>query len=251
MNELALFAGAGGGLLASKWLLGWRTICYVENAEYPVKILQARIRDGLLDDAPIWDDVRTFDGRPWRGCVDIIAAGFPCQPFSSVGNKLAGNDDKNLWPDTIRVIRQVRPEWCLLENVSGLLFQGGGYFGTILRDLAESGYDASWRVLSAAEMGAPHKRDRLFVVAHTVSGESRVSIEPGQCEDASTGSTDCRGHTAQGWDPTSKPTWWDAEPRVGRMVDGVASGVDRFKAVGNGQVPFAVAAAWHLLTDNE
>src|SRR3990172_13273064 len=85
VNELALFAGAGGGLLASKWLLGWRTVCYVEWETYAVEVLKARIRDGWLDDAPIWDDAFTLDGRPWRGCVDIVTAGFPCQPFSIAG----------------------------------------------------------------------------------------------------------------------------------------------------------------------
>lgn len=169
MYELALFAGVGGGLLATKWMLGWRTVCYVEIHPYRVEVLKARIRDGLLDDAPIWGDVRTFDGRPWRGCVDVVTAGFPCQPFSVAGRLEAQNDSRNLWPDTIRVIREVRPAWCLLENVTGLLSGSHGYFGQILRDLAESRYDARWKVLSAAEVGAPHKRDRLWIVAHADS----------------------------------------------------------------------------------
>lgn len=165
MNELCLFAGAGGGSIASKHFHKWRTVCYVEWNGYCQKSLQARIRDGLLDGAPIWDNVKTFDGRPWRGCVDIVTAGFPCQPFSTAGKRAGDNDDRNGWPDTIRIIREVRPRYCLLENVPGLLtFE---YFGTILRELAESGYDARWRVLSAAEVGASHKRDRLWIVAYT------------------------------------------------------------------------------------
>jgi len=165
LYELALFAGAGGGLLATKWILGWQTVCYVENNPYRTKVLKARIRDGVLDDAPIWDDVRTFDGRPWRGCVDIVTAGFPCQPFSVAGRLEAADDSRNLWPDTIRVIREVRPGWCFLENVPGLLSGSHGYFGQILKELAESGYDARWRVLSAAEVGAPHYRHRLWMAA--------------------------------------------------------------------------------------
>ena len=164
MNELSLFSGAGGGLLASKYLLGWRTVCYVEWDKYCQRVLQARIRDGLLDDAPIYGDIRTFDGRSWRGCVDIVTAGFPCQPFSVAGKRQAENDERNMWPDTIRVIREIQPRWCLLENVSGLL--ATGYIGEIFRDLAESGFDCAWRRLSAAEVGAAHRRDRLWVVAN-------------------------------------------------------------------------------------
>lgn len=77
LRELSLFSGGGGGLLASKWLLGWRTIGYVEFAEYPIKIIRARIKDTYLDDAPIFGDIKEFDGKPWRGLVDVISAGFP------------------------------------------------------------------------------------------------------------------------------------------------------------------------------
>jgi DNA (cytosine-5)-methyltransferase 1 len=164
LNELALFAGAGGGLLATKHLLGWRTVCYVENKEYPVEVLKARIRDGLLDDAPIWGDARTFDGRPWRGCVDIVTAGFPCQPFSIAGKKLAGDDDRNLWPETIRVIREVRPLAVFLENVSGIV--SSGYILTVLDDLAKSGYKTFPPVrLAASNVGANHRRRRIWIVS--------------------------------------------------------------------------------------
>ena len=167
MNELCLFAGGGGGLLATKWLLGWRTVCYVENEPYCIDILKARIRDGLLDDAPIWDDARTFDGRPWRGCVDIVTAGFPCQPFSTAGKRQGEQDKRNLWPETIRIIREVGPRFCLLENVPGLLSHE--YYGTILGQLSESRFNAPWKVISAAEVGAPHKRDRVWIVADAES----------------------------------------------------------------------------------
>ena len=163
MNELALFAGAGGGLLGSR-LLGWRTVCYVEKNPYCQKVIQARIKDGFLDDAPIWDDVRTFDGRPWAGIVDVVSAGFPCQPFSGAGKQLGESDERNLWPDTLRIIREARPEWVFLENVTRLL--SFDYFGQILGDLAESGYDARWDCIPASAIGAPHQRDRIWIVAH-------------------------------------------------------------------------------------
>jgi len=197
--ELALFAGAGGGLLASKWLLGWQTVCYVENEPYCIEVIKARIGDGLLDDAPIWDDARTFDGRPWRGCVDIITAGFPCQPFSQAGKQDGADDNRNLWPDTIRIIREVRPRWVLLENVPGLLGAVDNttdvpvpYFGTILGDLAESGYSVRWKVLSAAEMGAPHKRDRVWIMAHAAIGSHR-----GQEHGCQTAGQDATGPTGR------------------------------------------------------
>src|SRR5579859_4158515 len=147
MNELALYAGGGGGLLASR-LLGWRTVCYVERDPYCVQVIKARIKDGWLDDAPIWDNARTFGGRRWRGLVDVVSGGFPCQPFSGAGNRLADRDPRNLWPATLRIIRAVRPEWCFLENVSRLITYP--YFGRILGDLAESGFDCAWECLPAS-----------------------------------------------------------------------------------------------------
>lgn len=164
MNELALFAGAGGGLLASRWLLNWRTVCAVEIDPYRQAVLLARQADGLLDPFPIWPDVRDFDGRPWRGIVDVVTAGFPCQPFSVAGRRRGADDERNRWPDTIRVLREVRPRFALLENVPGLLAHE--YVRTIFGDLAEAGFDAEWCVLGADDVGAPHRRKRLWILAH-------------------------------------------------------------------------------------
>jgi DNA (cytosine-5)-methyltransferase 1 len=168
MRELSLFSGIGGGLLGTK-LLGWRSVGYVEWNEYCQRVLRQRIEDGWLDEAPIFGDLRAFiaDGyaRAYQGLVDVITAGFPCQPFSVAGKQRGAEDERNMWPQTIECIRLVRPRYVLLENVPGLL--AGGYLGTILGELAESGFDAKWRVLSAAEVGAPHKRDRLWIVAHS------------------------------------------------------------------------------------
>ena len=162
MNELALFAGAGGGILGGI-LCGFRTVCAVEIEPYCREVLLRRQHDGVLPLFPIWDDIKTFDGRGWSGLVDIITAGFPCQPFSIAGRRKGEADERNLWPETARVIREVRPRWCLLENVPGLL--GSGYFGRILGDLAESGYSVRWDCIPASAVGAPHRRDRLWIVA--------------------------------------------------------------------------------------
>jgi len=165
LRELSLFSGAGGGLLATQHLLGWRAVCYVERDPYCVDVLKQRMADGLLHDAPIWDDCRTFDGKPWRGLVDVISAGFPCQPFSVAGASKADADDRNGWPWVARIVREVGPRYVFLENVPGLLAASHGYFGTVLGDLAESGYDVRWACLSAAQCGAPHLRKRLWVRA--------------------------------------------------------------------------------------
>lgn len=167
MRELSLFTGGGGGVLGTH-MLGWTPVGYVEIDDYAQRIIRARIDDGILPAAPIFGDIRSFnrDGyaAAYQGMVDVVTAGFPCQPFSIAGKQLGADDDRNMWPETIAAIRLVRPRYCLLENVPGLLTSG--YFGTVLGDLAQSGYDARWRVLSAAEVGAPHKRDRLWIVAY-------------------------------------------------------------------------------------
>ena len=165
MRELSLFSGAGGGLLGTH-LLGWRSIGYVEFDDYCQRVIRARIDDGYLPDAPIFGDIRAFnsDGyaASYQGLVDVITAGFPCQPFSTAGKRAGADDARNMWPATIECIRLVRPRYCLLENVAALT--SSGYFGTILADLAESGYDARWRILSAAEVGAPHQRKRIWIL---------------------------------------------------------------------------------------
>jgi len=170
MEYLSLFSGAGGGDLGCQHLLGWRCMGYVEWEDYCVKVIDQRIKDGALDSAPIFfGDIKEFNERgyakSYTGVVEAITAGFPCTPFSIAGRQKAKDDARNGWPETIRTIRLVRPKYCLLENVPGLLSRSHRYFETILKDLAESGYDVRWKVISAGEVGAPHKRDRLWIVA--------------------------------------------------------------------------------------
>ena len=162
MNELALFAGAGGGILGGK-LLGWRTVCAVEWEAYPASVLCARQNDGILPPFPIWDDVQTFDGRPWRGIVDVVSGGFPCQDISAAG-KGAGIDGERsgMWGEMARIIREVRPRFVFVENSPMLTSRG---LGRVLGDLASMGFDARWGVLGAANVGAPHQRDRIWIVA--------------------------------------------------------------------------------------
>ena len=163
-NGLSLCAGAGGldlGLQLAE--PGFETRCYVESDEYPVDQLVAAQRAGYMAPAPIWDDVKTFDGRPWRGLIDTILAGYPCQPFSAAGKRLGEDDERHLWPDVARIIREVGPRWVFLENVAGHISLG---LETVLRELREMGFDVAAQPFSAAEVGAPHERLRIFVVAY-------------------------------------------------------------------------------------
>ena len=162
LNELALFAGAGGGILAGK-LLGWRTVAAVEWEPYAASVLVARQNDGLLPPFPIWDDVQTFDGRPFRGRIDVVSGGFPCQDISVAG-KGAGIDGERsgMWKHMARIVGEVRPRFVFVENSPALVTRG---LGTVLSDLAALGYDCKWTVLGAADVGAPHKRDRFWLLA--------------------------------------------------------------------------------------
>ena len=169
-TSISLFSGYGGHDLAVR-LSGVqaRTVCYVEWDKYCQSILEARIRDGVLDDAPIWDDVREFDGLPWRGRVDIITASPPCQPYSSAGNRKLDKDHRNLYPDTLRIIGEVQPRRVYLENVYGLTTKPKdgrpAYAGTVVGALAALGYDCRWDIVSAKDAGAPHLRKRWWLVA--------------------------------------------------------------------------------------
>lgn len=163
MNELHLFAGAGGGILGGI-LHGNVCVCAVELEDYPRQALLQRQRDGILPWFPIWDDITTFDGRPWRGKVDIVAGGFPCQDISAAG-KGAGitGSRSGLWGEMARIIREVEPRYVFVENSPILTSRG---LDVVLGDLAEMGMDATWGVLSAADTGAPHRRERIWIVAH-------------------------------------------------------------------------------------
>ncbi|EPT3124242.1 DNA cytosine methyltransferase [Pseudomonas aeruginosa] len=167
MNELALFSGAGGGILGGH-LLGWRTVCAVEFEPYAASVLAARQNDGILPPFPIWDDVRTFDGRPWRGLVDVVSGGFPCQDISAAGNGAGIDGERSgLWREMARIVGEVRPRFVFVEN-SPLLVRRG--LAVVLGDLTELGYDARWCVMGAADVGAPHQRDRIWIVANASSG---------------------------------------------------------------------------------
>lgn len=182
LTGLSLFAGAGGLDLAAE-ACGIRTVCRVEYDAYAQGVLMSRMRGGALDSAPLWSDVRTFDGKAWRGKVDCVFGGFPCTDVSNAGKRagLKEGTRSGLWSEFARIICEVKPRAVLVENVRGLLsIDDGGGFGIVLRDLAELGFDARWRVLSAADVGAPHLRERIWIVAHAKRKPGKAVR--GQCE---------------------------------------------------------------------
>jgi len=242
VNELALFAGAGGGILGGK-LLGWRTVCAVEIDPYARRVLLARQADGCLDPFPIWDDVTTFDGHQWRGRIDVVSGGFPCQDISCAGNGDGLDGERSgLWAEMARIIGEVQPAFVWVENSPMLVVRG---IDRVLWDLAALGYDARWGVFSARDAGAPHLRERCWIYAAN-----------------STGQQDCRksghGDDCQHQEPTGQPrgmgvperreaNQWVCHPRPCGVGDDVASRVDRLYVCGNGQVPAVVRLAWETL----
>jgi DNA (cytosine-5)-methyltransferase 1 len=271
MNELALFAGAGGGILGGH-LLGWRTVCAVEWEPYAASVLAARQNDGILPPFPIWDDVRTFDGRPWRGLIDVVSGGFPCQDISAAGNGAGIDGERSgLWREMARIIGEVRPRFVFVENSPLLVGRG---LAMVIGDLAALGYDAQWACISASDCGAPHERDRIWLVANNNSlrelqQEGSKQIQRRRFGNSSTKISNSNrerereqriihwsSYAQERQEPAERPLgpcrygfrWWTTEPNVGRVADGVAARVDRIKALGNGQVPGVAATAFKLLS---
>jgi DNA (cytosine-5)-methyltransferase 1 len=162
---ISLFSGIGGLDLGVRAAIPTRTICYVEREITCARVLAARTEEGLLDEAPIYADIESFPAERFAGKVDGIISGFPCTPWSVAGKQEGSKDERNMWPDTIRVIREIRPRFAFLENVSALA--SDRYFGTILGDLAEAGFDAEWSCYTASAVGASHKRERVFILAYS------------------------------------------------------------------------------------
>lgn len=222
----SLFAGIGGidlGFEREGFVCKWQ----VELDSYATKVLQKH-----------WPKVhREKDikdcGRHNLQFVDIIAGGFPCQDISYAGRG-AGLDGQRsgLFFEAVRVVQELRPRYVVLENVSALLSRG---LDRVLGALAEIGYDAQWYCIPAAAVGALHVRDRLFVVAYT---NSVTSIETDSTSVTKSTQRNSRlGFTGRNWSPESKFDWWETEPNVGRVVDGVSNRVDRLRGLGNAVVP--------------
>jgi DNA (cytosine-5)-methyltransferase 1 len=233
MRELHLFAGAGGGILGGM-LLGHTPVCAVEIDAYCRKVLAARQADGWLPEFPIYEDVRQFDGRPWRGRVDVVAGGFPCQPWSQAGKRKGTDDPRHLWPEMARIVEEVRPRYVFAENVSLAALEEPW------RDLRGLGYRVPPAIcVAASDVGAPHLRKRWWLLAEAPDADS-ARLQGQRAKPR---------RVVAKLDDLSDTRWWQTEPPVGRVVDGLARRVDRLRALGNGQVPMAAATAWGLLMD--
>ena len=275
MNGLDLFTGIGGITLGlSKWV---KPICYCEIEPYAQSVLKSRIKDGSLPAAPIWDDIRTLDGLPFRGLVDIIYAGFPCQDLSVAG-KGEGLEGKRsgLFFEIMRLAEEIKPSFIFLENVPAITGRG---LDTVVKEIASLRYDCRYGVLSAFDVGAPHKRERWFLLAHSrrdgcikgtdknIRSKSKIAVRQNinnACSERSSwdfmADAMCKRTQVQAKRqfttielPRSKSEnrkigdHWETEPDVCRVVDELPARMDRIKCLGNAVVPAQVQEAFKRL----
>jgi DNA (cytosine-5)-methyltransferase 1 len=270
-NVLSLCSGGSGLELGLGLVLGrTRTVCYVEREAFAAACLATRMQDGLLDEAPLWTDVTSYDGKPWRGVVDIVSAGWPCTPFSTMGKRKGTEDEHFIWPHIADIIRDTDPLLVFGENVPQHLDVG---FRDVRSDLRGMGYEVEAGVFTAAEIGLPHKRARMFALAYP-SGQHARLRELGPLWRASLGGRDgglrrpdgegggadgvpCppRVDEQQVWrrlladSPWLKPAF--CEP-ADELADGLgkpvlAHGGRQIRLLGNGVVPLVAAYAFQVL----
>lgn len=254
-------------------------VCYVENEITAASVLAARMAEGALPEAPIWSDVKTFDGSEWRDKVAGVVAGYPCQPFSPAGQKKGADDPRNIWPDIVNVIKDVRPQWCFFENVSHHLRLG--YFQFVRPSLESLGFRCKEQLVAAADVGAPQTRKRLFILAYAgdadaastyLQSESTLvdanGIEPSKSKSdakrtnlfisaiasrrlATTFPPSRKGQETK-WEQIEEYYWPTIQPSIRRMADGLSTGLGlpiatEHKLFGNAVVPDQAALAWRIL----
>lgn len=218
----SLFAGIGGFDLGFE-RAGMKCMWQCENNPFCLKILKKH-----WPNVQRFDDIKKLRNPPY---VDVICGGFPCQDISNAGKRKGIKGERSgLWSEMLRIICEVRPKYIVVENVAALINRG---LSTVLGELAESGYDAEWQVLSASAFGAPHLRERVFIIAYpsSINGREETNV------------ADTKSIHAQGFDnrqrekESRRSNWWSIEPSVGRVANGIPRRVDRLKALGNAVVP--------------
>ncbi len=265
MKHLALFNGIGGFQLAAH-LVGWDNVAHVEIDEWCNRVVKQH-----FPESESHTDIKNFNGTKYKGTIDIITGGFPCQPFSVAGTRKGKEDDRHLWPQMLRVIKEVKPAWIVGENVTGII---GMVLEQVLSDLENAGYNTETFIIPACSIGALHKRDRLWIVAHAngkrwkdeqkengqllcdqirngkTHKQKRTELERGTikhgtilsntngtgCEELDT-TTITEGQRFYSGNAFEGRNYWQVEPRVGRVADGVSNRVDRIKGLGNAIVP--------------
>jgi len=231
-----------------------RVIAYVEIEAFAIANLVEKMESGKLDPAPIWTDLKTFPSEIFSGKVDLITGGYPCQPFSQAGKRKGAEDERHLWPYIRKHIQAIKPNRCFFENVEGHISLG---LSTVISDLAEDGFRTAWGIFSAREVGAPHQRKRVFIMANTNSQRhqrppgSRSTKEKGQPirQFAKHNEELVPGFPSR---PDQQQYHWErprTQPRLGRTVDGYSNRSDRLQLLGNGVVPQTAAKAWLTLTE--
>lgn len=177
MNHLGLFEGIGGFSLAARWA-GWETLAWCEWNEFGQRVLKHHFPKAIGH-----GDITQTDFSIYRGRIDIITGGFPCQPYSQAGKRLGKEDERHLWPEMLRAIKEVQPRWVVGENVLGLVnWSGGLVFHEVQVDLEAAGYEVFPYVLPACAVNAPHRRDRIWFVAHS-NGSNESNANPGSDTD--------------------------------------------------------------------
>jgi len=277
MKVLDLFSGIGGFSLGLEWA-GMETIAMCEKDKFCRQVLAKH-----WPDITIHEDIRKLDGREYKNAIDVVCGGFPCQPFSVAGKQLGKEDDRHLWPEMLRVIKESAPTWVIGENVSGFVSMA---LDDVCLDLEAEGYEVQSFVIPACAVEAHHKRDRCWIVAYSDenerrrrgsalsqerhtrmehrSGGPRQSLE-GSSEgmayatsprsearlprqesgkERHTRKPDHGGNQRLGWETGGD---WPTEPAVGRVVDGVPNRVDRIKSLGNAVVPQLVQRIGELV----
>jgi DNA (cytosine-5)-methyltransferase 1 len=190
INVLSVCSGVGGLDLGLRLAMPSSVVrCYVENEAYACGVLAERMEEKLLDDAPVWTDIRTFDGKPWRGIVQVVIGGYPCSPFSRAGKRRGKKDSRHLWPHVRRIVGEIEPDYCFFENVEGHLDLG---FEQVRDDLLGLGFRVEAGLFAAEECGGSHRRKRLFILA---CHERTFVADPG---DARCGERGCDVADAEG-----------------------------------------------------
>jgi len=222
-THLDLFSGIGGFALAANWA-GYQTVGFCEIEDYPRRILSKR-----FPGVPCHRDIRELDGSIYRG-VDLITGGYPCQPFSQAGQRKGKEDDRHLWPELRRVVAQARPAFLVAENVAGHITLG---LDEVLADLESEGYAGRAIVVPACAVNAPHRRERVWIIAHSEIERIQGLWSSGFKEPPAYAGQEVPlcGHERIG------SSYWETEPAVGRVADGLPSRVDRLKGLGNAIVP--------------
>ena len=245
LRMLDLFSGIGGFSYAGEKLVGgYETVAFCEYDKHCQRVLRKH-----WPDTEIIDDVRELadDADRFRGLVDIVVGGYPCQPFSLAGVRRGDKDDRHLWPEMLRIIQAVRPTWVIGENVAGHISMG---LDEVLSDLEAANYTARTFVIPAVAADAPHRRDRVWIVAHTNSnGEPNdpARIKKRERMVANTNGSGCEREPRRQsrLEPTNrnlaKRRFWEPEPAVGRVVNGLSGRVHRIKQLGNSIVPQVAA----------